>query len=229
MKIRNPILLIWDIDGTLISCKGSGKRAMTQAFELFYGVADGFSEVNMAGRVDYSILEEACFKHGVNFAEVDDFYKMYADHLEKDMITNEKKIIFKGVEDILNATHSSDGFVNIIGTGNCELGAWLKLKQMNLDDYFEVGGFGTHYPNRDNVIKSAINLAREHYELPFDDLDRIYIIGDTPADISCGRNLNVKSIAVATGGYSKEYLEDYSPDFLLDSLRETKQFFRIFE
>lgn len=228
MVKENPNLLIWDIDGTLITCKGSGMRAMTSAFKSFYGVENGFENVNMAGRVDYSIIEEACFRHNVKFKEIDEFYSIYASHLEKDLEENKEIIVFNGVEQILNETSGSKEFVNIIGTGNCEVGAWLKLKRLNLDSYFETGGFGTNYPNRVNVIDKAIMMARKRYKMAFDDLNKIYIIGDTPADIACGKELKVKSVAIATGGYSVEYLEKYSPDFLLDSLKETKEFFNIF-
>lgn len=224
----NPNLLIWDIDGTLISCKGSGMRAMTKTFESFYGIKNGFENVNMAGRVDYSIIEEACNKHNVKLQEMNEFYNAYAGILEKDLEGNQNVTIFNGIEKILEETSNSEEFVNIIGTGNCEVGAWLKLKRLKLENYFETGGFGTASSNRTAVIKMAIEKARENYKMAFDDLKKIYIIGDTPADIECGRELKVNTVAIATGGFSVECLKKYNPDFIFDSLKETKNFLNIF-
>ncbi len=80
-------------------------------------------------------------------------------------------------------------FFNVIGTGNCEQGAWLKLKHLNLDSYFDTGGFGTHVIERECVIEHALDNARKHYGKDFIDLDNVFVVGDTPADVTCSKKL----------------------------------------
>ncbi len=107
MANNTNTLLIWDIDGTLLTCKGSGKRSMTQAFLNMFGVQDGFNGVNMAGRVDRSIVTEACEKHGIFEYDIDAFYKLYSQCLDNDMKYNHKARVLDGVEHILKKTHES--------------------------------------------------------------------------------------------------------------------------
>jgi len=229
MAKNKNILLIWDIDGTLLTCKGSGKRSMTQAFLDMFGVQNGFDGVNMAGRVDRSIVTEACEKHGIFEYDIDAFYKLYSQCLDNDMKDNHKAKVLDGVEHILKRTHESSQFFNVIGTGNCEQGAWLKLKHLNLDSYFDTGGFGTHVIERKHVIKHALDNARKHYNMDFIDLENVFVVGDTPADVICSKKLNLKSVAIATGGYTMSVLESYKPDYLLASLDKPQSFLNIFE
>lgn len=228
MYNESPILLIWDIDGTLIACRGSGKRAMTQAFYKKTGVANGFEEINMAGRVDRSILHEVCLKYKISAFDYEAFYQLYKHYLQEDMADRKEAIVLRGVEQILQMTHASKQFLNVIGTGNCEEGAWLKLNYLGLDQYFETGGFGTHEMERSKVIEMAIQNAGKHFGRDFDNRSAIYVVGDTPADIKSGKELGIKTIAIATGGYNSETLMTYKPDFILESLDSPTRFLNLF-
>ena len=52
--------------------------------------------------------------------------------------------------------------------------------------------------------------------------DRIVIIGDTPADIHCGRALGVRALGVATGRYSTDELAAHDPAAVFANLTETQ-------
>jgi phosphoglycolate phosphatase-like HAD superfamily hydrolase len=52
--------------------------------------------------------------------------------------------------------------------------------------------------------------------------ERMVIIGDTPADMHCGRALNVRAIGVATGRYTVSELASHAPTAVFDTLDETE-------
>ena len=49
------------------------------------------------------------------------------------------------------------------------------------------------------------------------------VIGDTPADIECGRSLGARSIGVASGHYSVEQLQEHDPYAVFPSLANAGQ------
>src|SRR6476661_9321017 len=60
------ILILFDIDGTLVLTGGAGGRAMSRAFEQVFAIANAFDGVPMAGRTDAWILSDAAAAHGVS-------------------------------------------------------------------------------------------------------------------------------------------------------------------
>jgi phosphoglycolate phosphatase-like HAD superfamily hydrolase len=49
------------------------------------------------------------------------------------------------------------------------------------------------------------------------------VIGDTPRDINCGRSFGAKTIAVATGSFAYETLQQEKPDFLFKDFSDTEE------
>jgi phosphoglycolate phosphatase-like HAD superfamily hydrolase len=54
-------------------------------------------------------------------------------------------------------------------------------------------------------------------------LENIFVIGDTPRDIECGKAIGARTVAIATGNYSRADLEAHHPDFLFEDLSDTEQ------
>ena len=105
-------------------------------------------------------------------------------------------------------------------TGNIEEVAWIKLGRVELDGPFWVGAFGDQALNRSELPGVAIQNAASVSGHTFEGKD-VVIVGDTPNDVLCGRHLNVKTVAVATGEFSREELAEYEPDYLFDDLIDT--------
>ncbi len=219
-------LLIWDIDGTLISSKGCGRRAMDKTFATLYNIENGFDNITMAGRLDYSIVKDAFINNNIAFNDISKFLNKYENILREELNVHPSPLILPGVLDILTKTSEYSNVFHVLGTGNCEVGARLKLSHLGLDKFFEIGGFGDDDLQRWEIIQRAITNAEHHYKMKFANND-IYVIGDTPADIECGKRLNVRSVAVATGSYDYEELIQYSPDYLLYDLTEIKVFLEL--
>lgn len=219
-------LLIWDIDGTLIDSKGSGRRAMDKTFQNLYKVENGFDKISMSGRLDWQIVMDALKKHKVEDEDVASFLCEYGKTLMEELKCNNCARIFPGVKEILDITANNTDVYHALGTGNCEKGAILKLAHLKLDTYFEIGGFGDEDLERWQVIDRVILKAKDYYDVDFKK-ENIYVIGDTSLDIECGKKNGVKTIAVATGSCSYEELLQYSPSYIFQSFERCSDFLSV--
>jgi phosphoglycolate phosphatase-like HAD superfamily hydrolase len=212
-------LLIWDIDGTLLHCGGSGKNALEKTFEERYSISKAFDAVQMAGKMDKNILEEALEKNNLSKEDIHDIISHYGVNLRKELENNREFKLLQNIKINLHKLSKDNRIYNVIATGNSEVGGILKLKKAGLDEYFSLGSFGNHFTKRGILVKNAINVARFSYDIDFKK-ENIYMIGDTPDDILAGKENEIRTMAVATGGYSKETLAINKPDYLFDTLPE---------
>lgn len=212
-------LLIWDIDGTLLHCGGSGKKALEKTFEERYSISKAFEAVQMAGKMDKNILEEALEKNNLSNEDIYEIISHYGVNLKKELESNKEFKLLQNIKINLHKLSKDNRIYNVIATGNSEVGGILKLKKAGLDEYFSLGSFGNHFTKRGVLVKNAINIARFSYDIDFKK-ENIYMIGDTPDDILAGKENDIRTIGVATGGYSKEKLAINKPDYLFDTLPE---------
>jgi len=221
-------LLIWDIDGTLIRTKGTGKNAMSAAFLELYGIENAFREINMAGMLDSVIMKKTYQAHNIANADVSKFYDRYCEILKDEIDKLQYSIACPGVKALLEKLENEGSFCNVLGTGNIERGARIKLLPDDLNRFFPTGGFGDEEIERWQVIEKAVANARNHFNRSFENSD-IFIIGDTPRDIECGKKLNTKTVGVATGPHSTDELSSCGADFVFENLMDTRAFLEIFK
>ncbi|MBN2897398.1 MAG: HAD family hydrolase [Clostridia bacterium] len=207
-------LLIWDIDGTLVDCGAAGRRAMDQTFKVLFGIDHAFDGIAMSGRLDRVILREAFQKHGLPERKLSNFYEHYEQILD-DILGQTEVKLYKGIVEVLNYSSAHEDMINVISTGNCEVGAWLKLKHAGIDHYFEHGGFGCGFTEREALVGYIITAMEQHYNVVFEKKD-VVVIGDTPHDIVSGKHHLATTIAVLTGGYSRADLQKYEPTYIVE-------------
>ncbi len=220
-------LLIWDIDGTLIHSRGVGRRAMDLAFAELYNIPEGFSQIDMAGRLDAVILSEAYRYHGFENQDPGVFFSRYCEILEAEVQKSEASFALSGIMELLETLNRQEGFYNVLGTGNIERGARIKLEKDGLNRYFSTGGFGNTPTERWQVIQKAVENSCSLFNRDFAN-DRIFIIGDTPRDMECAKRLGTKAIGTATGPYTVSELMDSGADYAFGDLTDTEAFLRIF-
>lgn len=218
-------LVLFDIDGTLLDSDGAGRRAMIAAFERVFGTAGPIDEYSMAGKVDSQIVIELMRAAGLSGKEIQDrlpdYFEAYTDELKR--IINQHNVQpLPGVVDLLERLGAHPDIVVSLLTGNVSQGAQEKLRAADLADYFDgLGAFGDDALSRPELPAIVVERAKEVLRREFQGKD-VIIIGDTPADIDCGRALNVKSIAVATGPYPCAELQKHHPDFCFPDLTDTE-------
>ncbi len=223
-----PILLVWDIDGTLINPNRSGRTAMDKAFHIAYGIENAFDGIRMSGRLDGVIVRDALKKHNIPDTNIYSFYDTYCKTLETITSSENPIQLLPGVEEILSNSENLNKFYHVLGTGNLEKGARIKLNSHDLNKFFTTGGFGDENLQRWEIISKAISEAEKCFDIEFKK-ENIYVIGDTPFDIESGKILGVKTIAVATGSHTFEELIKNKADFTFESLEDTARFLQIFE
>ncbi|WP_053956503.1 HAD family hydrolase [Inediibacterium massiliense] len=220
------ILVVWDVDGTLIDAKDCGREALNRTFYKIFGIENGFRGVSLSGRLDACIVEDALKQNNISYANMDLFFDTYVKILE-DVIKNKKYIqILPGIKEILQC-ENQDHIFHILGTGNIERGARIKLKAHEIDEYFLLGGFGDDKVQRWQMVQKAIEKAQKFKEINYLN-ENIYVIGDTTKDIYCAKKLGVRSIAVSTGSDTKEELFKDEPDYLFENLGDIQKFFDLF-
>lgn len=211
------LVLLFDIDGTLISTGGAGLNALRAAMREEFGVAEP-SDVPVSGRTDRGIARDLFRAHDLEENEThwQRFLHAYLRHLA-DQLPRTSGRVLPGVAPLLDALQAIERVRLGLLTGNVQAGAQLKLRQYGLDNYFAFGGFGDRHAHRDGVAAEALHASREH--LPAETApDRVWVIGDTPMDITCARSISARCVAVATGSFPREALEAYEPDLAVDNL-----------
>lgn len=223
---KSRILLLFDIDGTLILTGGRGKAAMVAAVEEEFNCSIQFEFKDFAGSTDRRIVHTLMEKNGIVVddpeAAVTRVLERYLFHLQRLLGNGNGVEILPGIRQLLERVSNHDRFALGLVTGNIEPGGRMKLETPGLNGYFPVGAFGDDAIDRNLLPPIAIRRAETHYRETFLP-ERVWIIGDTPRDIRCGKANGLRSLAVATGGWSLKELNRYQPDVALPDLENTER------
>jgi phosphoglycolate phosphatase-like HAD superfamily hydrolase len=209
-------LLLWDIDGTLISTGAAGNRAIELATaQRFGGDLEG---VEIAGRTDSGIAHQILTKYGepITTDSVRSFLDLYLELLARELPRSEGRVM-PGVLELLKRSQDQPDMTLGLLTGNLKRGAQLKLEHYQLWHFFAFGSFADDHHDRNELGAFALTRAYEGTGSRFLPA-QVDVIGDTGHDIACGKAFGARTIAVATGTWPREQLAEYDPDFLFDDL-----------
>lgn len=210
------LLVLWDIDGTLVDSAGHGRFAFEAAYEAVMGHAPAY--VDYAGRTDHQIALSMLNGSRERLPEV---LQGLADNLaaRKDAIAREGRV-YPGVPETLAALHEHDGVVQSLLTGNIEANAAVKVGAFGLERWldFEAGAYGSDpHERRSDLVAIARERAAERYG----ETAGAVLVGDTPLDVAAAREAGARAVAVATGFAEVEALQASEPDALLRDLSDT--------
>ncbi|MEI6491425.1 MAG: HAD family hydrolase [Verrucomicrobiota bacterium] len=214
-------LFLFDIDGTLITSGGAGESALIQAMAVRFGVQEDLKSITLPGATDALIALTLLKKHGLEASAENTaaLLDSYLHHLAHDMSKYPGRVL-PGIIPLLDALKQRPDAVVALLTGNMVRGAKIKLRHYGVWDYFEFGAFADDHHDRNQLGKFAQARAAEKRGIHFEP-QQIFVIGDTPRDIECGRAIGAKTVAIATGNYDRASLAAHSPDFLFEDLRDT--------
>ena len=220
------LYLFWDIDGTLLTTARAGIFALEEAAEEVLGERIDMSTMRTAGLTDAEIARDLCASRGAGDpGTVAAFLAAYERLLPERLACRQGRVL-PNVRENLDALSARDDVVNMLLTGNVAGGAKAKLRHYGLWEHFaDTGGaFSVEGSDRPSIARRARELAAEHGgEVPPG--ERMVVIGDTPHDVSCGKAIGARTIAVASGpGYSLAELEACDPDVALQELPQPDRF-----
>jgi phosphoglycolate phosphatase len=219
-------ILFWDIDGTLLKTAKAGLYAFEEAMEEAIQTRIDFTTIKTAGMTDYYISHQILLLatgREPPVHEICNLISLYEKVLPSHLAAR-KGHLTPSVKDILTFLHHQDDYISLLLTGNTEFGAKAKLSHYGLDGFFNFSSsaFCDNCFNRREISQQALVRMKKNY--PHAVLDQVYVIGDTPNDIDCGKAIGARTIAVATGMYSLEELQDHSPWWAVPTLPSPTEF-----
>ena len=220
------LLVLWDIDGTLVDTAGLGRDAFSEAFEKVVGRLPG-DPVEMAGHTDHQIAMAMLEKAGVE--GVDTHLPRMLDGVaaaleDKREAIREHGHALPGAREALDALSRRENVIQSLLTGNVEAGAATKLAAFGLEEALdlEVGGYGSDpHESRSDLVRIALARASDKHGVELAATAAV-LIGDTPLDVRAAHEAGARSVAVASGPYRSRELREAGADAVLESLRDTE-------
>lgn len=220
------VLVLFDIDGTMLLAHGAGRRSVHQAMNDVFG-ASGPLHHAFDGKTDPQIVRELGTMAGIADDVISErlptALERYYHYLEADISAAPHTVeLLPGVHALLDALEARPDVMLGLLTGNIEAGASLKLRAVNISfDRFLVGAYGSDAPSRPALpaIAQSRAAARLGSDIPG---SQIVIIGDTPHDLTCGREIGARAIGVETGRFSAAELQPYEPLAVFANLVDTE-------
>jgi phosphoglycolate phosphatase-like HAD superfamily hydrolase len=217
-----PTLILFDIDGTLLTSGGAGEAALKVGFKREFGLEEDLRDVPIAGRTDSGIARQVLHKHGLELspANVERFFTGYLTELAA-QLPNRAGRVLPGIFALLDVLRGRPDIHLGLLTGNLERGAQIKLKHFGLDGFFPFGAFADDHHDRNALGPVALARAADFHGIHFGP-ERVWVIGDTEHDIACARAFGAKAMGVATGNFSLGFLSQHKPDALFSDLGDTR-------
>ncbi len=215
-------LVLFDIDGTILTDRGASRSAFADALAQVYGYDGDLSRYDFSGRTDPQIAHMVLRDAGISRDDVEAalprLWEIYLDGLAR-TATAERVYVMAGIRELLAELETHEEVVLALLTGNIEPGARLKLGGAGLNGYFPFGAFGSDSPDRTELPPIAIERASTHVGKRFRGAD-VVIIGDSIYDVRCGVPYEATTIAVASGKTAAEKLRAENPTHFFESVED---------
>lgn len=218
---HEKFMFLFDIDGTLIDSSGAGGDAMLQALTNLFG-CEAARQVSLSGRTDRGIMTELLTVNGVEATEVNilRLAQHYFELLPGVLAEREGRVLPGVIELLVELVDDERCHVALL-TGNLPQAARIKLEHFKLWGFFNYGVFGHAAPNRRDLRQPALEYVRQLAgEIP---TQNIVIIGDTPLDVDLALAMEARCLAVSTGGYQPQQLEEAGAHYVVDDLSRTDE------
>lgn len=214
-----PTIFLYDIDGTLLSSGGAGRRAMEKAFGVVCGRADACAGFSMAGMTDRAIVRSGlrAIDASDSAADIDDLLETYIGLLRLEIAAATDYRLHPGVHEAVDRSHAYPRSAVGLGTGNLRQGAAIKLGRAGIFERFDFGGFGCDHEDRAALLAIGADRGAARLGLPRTEC-RVVVIGDTPRDITSAHAIGAEAFAVATGTFALDALLALQPRYAFASL-----------
>lgn len=215
------ILVLFDIDGTLLDTQNAGILAYEHAGREVHGVDFSFVDVPLHGRLDSENYADALVRHcpGVDaMAHEAAFRAAYADALDRIAREMGGFSPCPGVPTLIERLAADERFELGLLTGNWRSTGFLKIRRSGLDEtVFDCNAFADDGDHRDDLVPVAQARFLDRYGCS---PRRTVVVGDTPRDVACARAGGVHSLAVATGIFDVAALSEAGADLVVPTLED---------
>ncbi|HEV3363063.1 MAG TPA: HAD family hydrolase [Acidimicrobiia bacterium] len=214
-------ILLFDIDGTLVSTGGAGAAAWKLAFQELHGIPADIGQFTDAGMTDPDVgatTFEAVLGRKATPHELAQLLQRRLEHLPEAVAQSTRYRVLPGVPERLRQL-SRDGHLLGIITGNGDGAAHIKLQRGGLNRWFTFGAYASAGVDRAGIVRRAVERAEAMIgrDVPNEE---IFVIGDTPLDIAAAHAVGCTAVAVATGHFDGAALAQADADHVLETLEE---------
>ena len=214
-------ILLFDIDGTLVSTGGAGAEAWKRAFQELHGIPADIGEFTEAGMTDPDVGSktfEAVLHRSPTRHELAQLLQRRLEYMPETVAESTRYKVLPGVRERLRQL-SHDGHLLGLITGNIDGAAHIKLQRGDLNRWFTFGAYAAAGMDRAAIVREAVarGEAIVGREVPNSE---IYVIGDTPRDIDAAHAVGGTALGVATGSHAAAALREAGADHVLETLEE---------
>lgn len=216
-------LVLFDIDGTLVTDGGAAREAFAVALDRVYGYRGGLGRYDFSGLTDPHIARMILRDGGLDDGRIEEemprLWLEYLTELEGRAAGRVRSLA--GIATLLQRLESRSDMVLALLTGNIESGARIKLGAANLNSYFPFGAFGSDSAVRAELPPIAVGRASTRHAHRFSGRE-VVIIGDSIHDVRCGAPHNATTIAIASGKTAAERLRAENPHYFFQTAEDTE-------
>ena len=224
------LLVLWDIDHTLIETRGVSTRLFGVAFERVTGQPLR-QVVRYDGRTEPDVFADTVRWHGLPSSDhlfATFSTELVAEHEREVAWLRRQGRALPGAAAALAEMARQPHIVQSVVTGNVRGVAAVKLSVYGLDAWLdqEVGGYGSDHAERSRLVQIAQERAARKHGTDFGGRASV-LIGDTPADVAAARHAGAAVLAVASGKSDLATLSAAAPDVALERLPDPRTLLRI--
>jgi phosphoglycolate phosphatase len=204
-----PTVLLFDVDGTLVTTGGVGRRALEVAFERAYQRRDACRSFRLDGMTDRAIVRQGLLAIDIEPSEeridrvLADYLQVLHEEVQAAPATSYR--VHAGMQAVLESAASRGEVAVGLGTGNIREGARIKLERVALYHHFPFGGFGCDAEERPALIRRGAERGAARLGVPLE-LCRVVVIGDTPKDVAAAQAIGAESVGVGTASFTPAQL-----------------------
>lgn len=226
-------ICLLDIDGTLVLTGGAGQTAFAHTLDREFGISEINQDVVFAGRSDRAIAMDLFEIHDIERSPANwqRFCRGYVKNLELCLPTHDGHVL-PGVHGLLRALADRGDVAIGLLTGNIHEAARRKLSFYDLWQHFPFGGYGDEHEDRNDIAASALAAARRYVGENGHVASRpsqVLVVGDTLNDVRCGKSINARCVAVATGHSTSDVLRTAGPDVTVETLEDLAPILALFD
>jgi phosphoglycolate phosphatase len=221
------LLVLWDVDGTLVRCGPVG-RAAIEAGAAYVAGLPSVPQVVMSGKTDPQIVAEILAAAGVPDADIAPLIPGALREAESCLAASEATLMAEGrdhpgVAALMDALAESGHVRQTLVTGNVAANAALKVRAFGLDRHLdlEVGAYGSDDAERAHLVPICLKRVRDLRDEIYE-VGRVWVVGDTPHDLRCARAAGVRCLLVGTGRAGFTSIRGLGADAVFEDLSDTE-------
>lgn len=226
-RSEGKTVVFFDIDGTLLDSSGAGRAAFIETLHRVFCWTDSIDYIQFSGATDLDVLARIFRRnrHTLKQEDIDRFFDELPRALERAVMEHEVEAL-PGVKQVLYNLGASKGHLVGLITGNIETCARIKLRSAGIDHDFVLGAYGHEHADRNEIARFGLRRAEQFLGVG-EGISRVFLVGDSPADVEAAHSIGAVAVGVATGHPGIDELASAGADILLTDMSDTDRVERI--